>query len=232
MGPRADDDVIVKRDAERLAGIGEFACQGDILAARARVARRMVVNQQQRRGVEVDRPADDLADIDRRLVDRSLADQLVADQHVLGVEIEAADALYGQVPHVGLEIVEQRLPVGEHRLLADLAGEQAERGGPGDHQRADRSVAEAGGALDRFGRRGEQRSVTAEFGEQFFRQRLGVAAGDGEGEEIFDQLVIEQRLVTALEQPLAQPRAVAGAVGGSVRHGGHAIGMAAGVQSR
>ena len=62
----------------------------------------------------------DLADMDRGLVDRAFAHHLVADQHVAGVEVEHAEPLDRVMRHVGAQIVEQRLPVGEHRAVGDL----------------------------------------------------------------------------------------------------------------
>ena len=56
------------------------------------------------------------------------------------------------------------------------------------------------------------------LGDQRLGQRLGVAARDGEGEQIFDQLMVEQRLGAAVEQALAQAGAVPWASSGSVGH--------------
>ena len=61
---------------------------------------------------------------------------------------------------------------------------------------------------------GQHAADPAEFAQQRLGERLGVAARDREREQIFDQLVIEQRLAAALEQPLAQPGAVARGVVG------------------
>ena len=58
----------------------------------------------------------------------------------------------------------------------------------------------------------EQRAEAAEFAQQLLGQRLGVAARDGEREQIFDQLVIVQRVRPALEQALAQAGAMPAAV--------------------
>ena len=59
----------------------------------------------------------------------------------------------------------------------------------------------------------EQRPDAAEIVEQPFCHRLGIDAGQGEGELIFDQLIIVKTLRTRVEQPLAtQQRAMAGGV--------------------
>ena len=54
------------------------------------------------------------------------------------------------------------------------------------------------------------------FGEQRAGERLGVAPGDRERQQIFDELMIEQRLRTLLDQPLEQARAMAAGVGGGI----------------
>ena len=51
--------------------LDDLAGEADILLAGLRVAAGMVVDQDQRGGVAVERPADDLAHIDRRFVDRA-----------------------------------------------------------------------------------------------------------------------------------------------------------------
>lgn len=56
--------------------------------------------------------------------------------------------------------------------------------------------------------RGQHPANAPEFAHQRLGERLGVGTGNRDGEEIFDQLVIEQRLSATLEQPLAQPRPV------------------------
>ena len=48
--------------------------------------------------------------------------------------------------------------------------------------------------------------------DQRLGQRLGVAARDGQSEQIFDQLMVEQRLRPAFEQALAKAGAVPGRI--------------------
>jgi hypothetical protein len=57
-----------------------------------------------------------------------------------------------------------------------------------------------------------------ELVDQAPRQRLGVDARDGEGEEIFDQLMIKQRLWPAVEQAPAQAAAMSGRVTPLIGH--------------
>jgi hypothetical protein len=85
MAAGADDQMIVHRNAQTLAGIDDRARDLDVGAAGGGVARRVVVHQDDCGGAQVDRTADHFAHMDLRLIDRSLAHHLVADQHVAAV---------------------------------------------------------------------------------------------------------------------------------------------------
>src|SRR5260370_41301422 len=64
---------------------------------------------------------DDLARIDRRVVDGAALLDLVGDQHVLAVEEEDAE-LFGLLVRQGdVAVVDELLPVGQHRHVLDLA---------------------------------------------------------------------------------------------------------------
>jgi hypothetical protein len=126
--------------------------------------------------------------------------------------------------HVGVEIIEQRLPVGEHRAAA--TGLRSRR------RAAASAILSAAIAVslrpidagEGGGVRPEQPADPAELGQQLARQRLGVAAWNGERQQIFDQLMIKERLRPALEQPFAQAGAVARRVFPDRVHGGDHIG--------
>ena len=64
MAGLADHDVIVDRDAEFGGGFLDFACHLDIRLRRGCVAGGVVVDQDQRRGAEFERPLDHLARVD------------------------------------------------------------------------------------------------------------------------------------------------------------------------
>lgn len=93
-----------------------------------------------------------------------------------------------------------------------------------DLDRGDRRVAHPRDLRDRLWRRGEQAGDAPELLEQCLGQRLGVAARNGHGEQIFYQLVIEQPVGVG-EQPLAQPRAMASIVRPPVAHDAKVIGL-------
>ena len=120
--------------------------------------------------------------------------------------------------HVGAQIVEQGLPGGEHRAVPDLLSSRRSA-----EAWAIFSAATAPSLIS------PTRAIVAASAasrppkppnsrDQLLGERLGVAAGDGQREQIFDQLMIEQGVRPALEQALAQPGAVPAAVFGSVGH--------------
>ena len=92
MPLRANDNMVMDADAQPLAGLDNLAGDLDILLAGGRVARWVVVDQDQRRRSQFHGPLDNLARIYGRLVDRSVAHILVADQHVAAVEMKTCCA--------------------------------------------------------------------------------------------------------------------------------------------
>jgi hypothetical protein len=83
---RPTDDVVVDDDAERRDDIDDRPCHGDVRLRRRRIARRMIVNEDERGRGELERALGNLARIDRGVVDRPDLLLLVRDQGVLLVE--------------------------------------------------------------------------------------------------------------------------------------------------
>jgi hypothetical protein len=82
----ADDQVVVDGDRQLVGGLDDLAGDLDIGARRGRVARWVVVHQDDGGCRELERALDDLADIDRCMVDGALLLYLVGDKIVLTVE--------------------------------------------------------------------------------------------------------------------------------------------------
>ena len=137
-------------------------------------------------------------------------------QHVACVEVEDAEALDRVMRHVGAQIVEQRLPVGEHRPVGDARLDQPYRDRLYRAQGRDRQLAHAGDARERRMIGGEHPAQPAELAQERLRGRLGIDARAPEREHEFEQLVIPERLAPAGRQPLAQPGAVAQGIGGGI----------------
>ncbi len=111
--------------------------------------------------------------------------------------------------HICGEIIDQRLPAGQHRLAHDLSARHAP-GRRGDRlERGGGILAHALDPLERLGISVHHPGKAPELGQQRFGHRLGVAARNGGEQEVFEHLVIGQRLGPAGQQPGAQPRAVA-----------------------
>ena len=110
----ADDQVVVHGDAERLADLDDGLRHLDVGARGRRVAGGMVVHEDDGGRGKLERAADHLARIDRRVVDRAGLLHLVGEELVLLVEEEDAELLALLVGHGGAAIVEKRRPGGEH----------------------------------------------------------------------------------------------------------------------
>src|SRR3546814_15838569 len=79
-GSRSDDDMIKYFHVERPANLIELAGDRDILIARARVAARMIVDENDRSGIEFERAPEDCPGIDRKLRKGSVLELLVTDR--------------------------------------------------------------------------------------------------------------------------------------------------------
>jgi hypothetical protein len=95
LRPGADDDVVVQRQAEILAPLLDLLGHAEIGFRWGRIARGMVVDQDQGAGVQHQRPLDHLARIDRDVIDRAGREKLIRDDAVLAVEVEDVKALDG-----------------------------------------------------------------------------------------------------------------------------------------
>ena len=94
MAVLADDDVVVHGNAERLGNVNDRLRHLDVGVARRRVAGRVIVHQDQRRGGQFERALDHLARIDRRMIDGAGLLHFVGDEPVALVEEEHAELLF------------------------------------------------------------------------------------------------------------------------------------------
>ena len=110
MSGFADDDVVVDGDAEWLGHVDDLPCHLDVRIRRRRVARRVIVDQDDGRCPELQRTLDDLTRINRRMVDSPLLLKIVGNQPVLLVEEEDAELLDVFERHLRPAIVDQCRP--------------------------------------------------------------------------------------------------------------------------
>ena len=125
-----------------LAGLDDRLGHVDVGARRRRIARRVVVDEDDRGGRQFQRALDHLARIDRRVVDRAGLLHFVGDQGVLLVEEQDAELLALLEGHRRAAIVEHLVPGGQHLAALDLAARHALRGGGDDLEVERRAVAD------------------------------------------------------------------------------------------
>ena len=114
----------------------------------------------------------------------------------------------GEVRHIGAQIVEQRLPAAEDRLCSHRLGDQVQGGNLDDLERSHAGFSHAWEILQDIGIGDQKARESTEFINQLPGQRLGVAARNGQRQQIFDQLVIVQAVGLTGQYPAAQPGAM------------------------
>src|SRR5690606_2572888 len=119
MPRAADDDVIVDRDAQRLRGRNDHLRHVDVRARWGRIARWMIVHQDQGRRRKLERAFHNLAHIDGRVIDGAFLLHLVGDQLVFLVEEEDAETLPLIEALGSAAVVEDGVPRPEHRAPLD-----------------------------------------------------------------------------------------------------------------
>ena len=100
VGVVADDEVVEQADVEQPAGGEGLGRQVQVVGRRRRVARRVVVDEDDARRVEPDRVAEELADADERGADVALVDGRDAQHVVLRVEQHDAQLLALEPAHL------------------------------------------------------------------------------------------------------------------------------------
>ena len=110
MPALADDEVVMHLDAERFCRLDDLLRHLDIGAGRRRVAGGVIVDQDQRRGIEFEGAFHHFARIDGCVVDRAFLLHFVRDQMVLAVEKQDAELFGRIVRHRSGAIFEQRRP--------------------------------------------------------------------------------------------------------------------------
>jgi len=106
----ADNDMVVQYHAERGGGLLDILGHGDVGLGWGRIARRMIVHQDQRRGAELERALDDLARIDRRMVDGSALLAFILDQYILAIEEQDVELLDLAVRDLGAAVIDKLVP--------------------------------------------------------------------------------------------------------------------------
>jgi len=139
----------------------------------------MIVHQDKRASAVLQRPLDDLAGIDGRMIHCALGLHLVGDQDILAVEIEHAEFLGRCARHGRHAIIDQRRPGRQGRLADHPALGKARGCCLYDLELIEHRLAHAFDFHQAFPRRGDHFGITAEARQKPLGQRLGVFAGNG-----------------------------------------------------
>lgn len=115
MAVSANNEVIEHGDAEYVRRSGDRAGNADVRTARRSIARRVVVDENQSGRSMIQCSAYDLARENGTLIYGAGCAQLVAYEVVLGVQVQDAEALGGVKARRYSQMVEDRLPVLDHR---------------------------------------------------------------------------------------------------------------------
>jgi len=186
MAIAAHDDVVMHHDTPRLCHGNDLARHGDVGLARRRIDGGMVVDQHDGRGGQFQRPAHDLARIDRRMVDRADLRHLIGDQGVLLVEKQDAELLARLEGHGGAARIDHRRPASQH--------------GTPRHLPPCKALAGARRLGQQILRRGNHFGEGSESAYQLLRNRLNVAPRDRAEQHQFEQFVIGQRISPAVRK--------------------------------
>jgi hypothetical protein len=169
----------------------------------------VVVHEDQGAGRQFQRPADDLARVNRRVIHRADALQFLGDQPVLLVEEKNPEFLALARRHGGAAIVQDIDEGGQRATLLQLAARQAAGAGLNDFQfRYDR-LTDAGDFHQPLRARRQHLGEGAKAGDQDLGQRLDVAPRHGAKQHQLQQLVIGDRVRARLAQALTQTVAMA-----------------------
>jgi len=150
----------------------------------------MVVHQDDGGRGEFKGAFDDLADIDRRMVDGAFLLNHVGNDPVALVKKQDAELLFGFKAHSGMAIAQYGGPGTQHGAVHDLALHETQRGRADEFHFGDDRVANPRdfaetipGGVDDFGE-------GTELGDQFFCQRLGVAAQKRAEQDEFKKFIV------------------------------------------
>src|SRR5690606_25191539 len=120
----ADDQMIMDADIERGRRLNNLKRHVDIGGRGRRIARGVVVDEDDRGRAKLKRALDYFTRINGGVIDRAGLLHLIGDQVILVVEEEEAELLDLLLAHRALAIFKQRLPRADDVFLLDLGAEQ------------------------------------------------------------------------------------------------------------
>ncbi len=179
--------------------------QGNVRLAGLGKARRVIMGQNQRGGLEFQRPLDDLPRIDRRLAERSPEHLVMPDQPVLAIDEQHDEHFLVPADQQQREEIPDRLRPVQYAAALDSLQRGPSGQLDGGNERAGLGATQPGHGrqrLERAGQRAGERAVTL---QQSLRQRHGPGAGGAAADDEGEQLGIGQRSGAAARQLLPGP---------------------------
>lgn len=205
----ADNQVIMDRDLERLADRDDLLGHVDVVGRRLRVARGVVMHEDDRASAKFERPSHDFPGIDGRVIDRADALHFVGEQAIFLVKKQDTKFFVVEKSHHCPAIIDHRGKTRKRQTFFDRRFRQACRRRLDDLQFDDRGLAKPidfaqtlGPCRNGFGKGAKSRNKG--FGEW-----LDVTAGHGAKEDELKQLIFAQGIGAALAESFAQPLPVA-----------------------
>jgi len=205
--------VVVKHQPKRLGRATDPLGHGYVGLRWRGIARRVVVHEDQGRGVDLQRALHNLSRVDGHMVDGTACLFLIRDQDVLAVQIQDAKLFGFPVGHGGVAIVQQRRPTRQDGTVDDPRARHPLCRGF-DHLQFDYDglTHPRHRAQPRDGR-GDDAVEIAECIQKRAGKRFYVLPGDGTKQHQLQQLVIWHGLGAALHEPRAQPGAMVADIG-------------------
>ena len=190
------------RDPNRVARPLHLHRHLDILLARRRVARRMVVHQNDRRRVQFQRPLRNLARVDRHMIDRAVGLRLIRDQRVLAIQKQHPKLLRLAVRHDRFAIGHQIIPRRHNIALEHLRPPHPRRKGL-CHAQVEIDLLVGPLHLQKpLPRRRNHAVQIAELFQKTLGQGLHINPRNRVEQQQFQHFIFGHRIMPALQKPL------------------------------
>jgi len=200
----------MQRDRQGGARLLDLAGHRDVFGGGRGATARMVMDQDDRGRVLFEGAFHEFARVDWHVVYGRVARDLIGDQPVAVVEIQNP-RLLGPLPRQYRgQLSYQMVPVVQDRPIHHFGRGRADRCRLGDLERGGTRFAQPLDRPEIRHRCGERRTIGAEARNQGAGDRLGVAPGQGEEQDHFQDLVIGEGIRPGAEQTFAQPSAMPG----------------------
>jgi hypothetical protein len=208
--------MIVQRQTKRLCGGPDLSCHVDIGGRGRGITRGMIMYQNERTCIEVQRTLDHLTRVDRHMIDRTARLFLICDEDILAVQIKDAELFDLSMGHGGVAIVNQSVPRGNHLTAEHTGTGQTVRCSLDDLEFGRHRLAHPRQSDEPLQRSRDNPVEIPELGHECMCQRFHIAPGNGTKEHEFQKLVIRHRRSTPIKEAGPQPGSVIADVRGQL----------------